>query len=272
MKDDNFLKTACCMHGTARARLSRGTKGSAFPRLSLFFSSPRVLVRTDDLFTQFSCPLHQCSFMAQSTFVCPCCIESEFRAPSEVLLLTHIRLVHSCDPNFSIQCSLDGCSRTFKNFRTFQNHRLLKHRHAVSEPAGPPNTEILNTGDFDELDNPESDHASLTPCLPSNSDVQSHAAKWILRTSELRGLTRAATLGIVQDTSDLVDFVAQSLRDQASLILSSNGVDSEVVQSITNIFNGYITRPFQGLTSFHQQLQYYRQHFNLIVSYFNLYN
>ena len=36
---------------------------------------------------------------------CSYCIEDVFSAPSEILLLNHIRLVYSCDPNFSIQCS-----------------------------------------------------------------------------------------------------------------------------------------------------------------------
>ena len=179
--------------------------------------------------------------------------------------LTHIRLVHSCDPNFSIQCSKDGCSRTFKNFRTYQNHCLLKHRHAVCEPADSSSTETANTADFYEDDH-GFDHAGLTPRLPSESDVQSYAAKWILKTSELRSLTRAATPGVVHDTSDLLDFVTQSLRDQTSHILSSHWVGDGIVHSITSIFDSYITKPFRGLTTFHQQLQYYRQHFNLIVS------
>lgn len=59
--------------------------------------------------------------------VCPYCIEQEYIAPSKSLLLGHIRVVHSADPDFTIQCIDEGCSRTFKNFRTYQNHNLLHH-------------------------------------------------------------------------------------------------------------------------------------------------
>ena len=52
-------------------------------------------------------------------FPCPYCATEEFAAPSEKLLLNHIRLVHSHDPDFSIQCSHPGCSRTFVT--EFQN-------------------------------------------------------------------------------------------------------------------------------------------------------
>ena len=60
-------------------------------------------------------------------YACPYCNEEEFSAPNEILLMGHIRGVHSLYPNFSLQCSKDGCERTFRNFRTYQNH-LLSHK------------------------------------------------------------------------------------------------------------------------------------------------
>lgn len=197
--------------------------------------------------------------MSHTNFICPYCIEDDFTAPSEVLLLTHIRRVHSFEPNFSIQCSIDGCSRTFKNFRTYQNHRLT-HRPAISEGDIPSDTE--SNPDYDQ---DPSFEGSMLPHLPSSSDVQSHAAKWILKTSEMRSLTRAATIGVVEDVSDLVEFIGQSLKDQTCHILSSSGVDPETVCRVSDVFKSYIVKPFDGLSSFHQQLQYYRRHFNLIV-------
>ena len=50
--------------------------------------------------------------------ICPYCVGDEFTSPSEALLLSHVRLVHSMDPNFRIQCSVDSCSRTFNNSKT----------------------------------------------------------------------------------------------------------------------------------------------------------
>ena len=45
--------------------------------------------------------------------------------------------------------------------------------------------------------------ASALPHIPSSSEIQSYAAKWILKTSEMKSLTRTATLGAVEDMSDL---------------------------------------------------------------------
>ena len=46
-----------------------------------------------------------------SVMPCPYCTEDEFYA-SKVLLMTHIRIVHSMESGFSIPCSVDGCRRT----------------------------------------------------------------------------------------------------------------------------------------------------------------
>ena len=79
----------------------------------------------------------------------------------------------------------------------------------------------------------------------------------------MRSLTRTATLGVVEDVSNLV---GQSLEDQVCHELTSTGVDSIIISRVEAIFKGFIVKPFKGLTSFHQQLQYYRRNFNLIVS------
>lgn len=194
---------------------------------------------------------------SDSALECPYCIQDTFVAPSEVLLFSHIRLVHSLDPNFNIQCSLEGCSRTFNHFRTYQNH-LLTHRTASNKEQ---EQDSLDMGTEDPNVSFEHDHSGIF----LNTDLQSYAAKWILKTSETRSLTRAATLGIVEDVSDLIDVVSQSLKSQIRQILNSSGVDQEITSMVEDVFSCSATKPFGGLTSFHQQLQYYRNHFNLIV-------
>ena len=198
---------------------------------------------------------------------CPYCVEEDFTAPSETLLLTHIRLVHSLDPNFSIQCSYDGCSRTFKSFRTYQNHCLTHRPRAFDEPPATEEYEDLGESDPCLL---ETESALSVSYIPSQSEMQSHAAKWILKTSEMRNLTRTATVGVVEDVSALVEFVGQALKGQVCHELTSAGVDSVAISRVEEIFKGFIVKPFEGLTSLHQQLQYYRSHFNFIVSTYEL--
>lgn len=166
------------------------------------------------------------------SFVCPYCIDDDFAAPSEVLLLRHIRVVHSLDPNFNIQCSTNGCSRTFTNFRTYQNHLLTHRPSSCISPAEPA---------ADDLGSDTADanfETSITaPHVPTTTEMQSFAAKWTLKTSETRSLTRRATLGIVEDVTDLVDFITENLKDLARFTLAANGVDSAALASLEDVFS-----------------------------------
>lgn len=106
----------------------------------------------------------------------------------------------------------------------------------------------------------DDDSMQMTP-----ADTRMFAAKWILKTGETRSLTQAATEGIIEDTGHLVDFVTESLQNQIRTVLQSNGIDEESISGFNEVFKCSVTKPFNGLTSFHQQLQYYRRHFNFIV-------
>lgn len=97
-------------------------------------------------------------------------------------------------------------------------------------------------------------------------DMQSYTARWILKTRESRSLTRSATQGILEGVQDLVSFVAWCLESQTYAVLQSNGIDCTAVDGLGDVFTGPITTPFQGLTSFYQQLQFFCKNFNLIVS------
>ena len=71
--------------------------------------------------------------IASIQYPCPYC--AEFAAVTEKLLLQHVRIVHSNEPGFRIQCSFSGCARVFRNFRTYQNHLL---KHPLSPTPGMP--------------------------------------------------------------------------------------------------------------------------------------
>lgn len=197
---------------------------------------------------------------AAKVFRCPYCNDpDEYSAPSEHLFLTHVRMVHLLDPNFSIQCDSVGCARTFRNFRTYQNHRNSHHKSTSDSPQEVSEVDFQ----LDDIPLPELDQ--LSP--PSEIDMQSYAAKWILRTSEKRNLTRSASLGIVEDVSTLVEFTVETLQAQVRRLLSENGINSTVIMSRLNeVFTSPITKPFDGISSFYQQLQHFEKHFNLVVS------
>ena len=45
-------------------------------------------------------------------------------------VISHLRLVHASDPNFSVPCGIEGCYTTFKSFSSFYQHIYRKHRDA----------------------------------------------------------------------------------------------------------------------------------------------
>ena len=142
-------------------------------------------------------------------FSCQYC--TDFRAPSERLLFNHIRLVHADDPVFNIQCPRKDCLRTFRNFRTYQNHML---RHRKQPRVGEDSNLDSNLETESDEDTSENEMGDISFPGLSKAEVQSFAVKWILKTRETRDLTRVATQGIIQDVQDIVDLVTQSLRSR----------------------------------------------------------
>lgn len=43
-------------------------------------------------------------------------------------VLSHLRIVHSSDPRFSVVCGVDGCSSTFHTFSAFYSHIYRRHK------------------------------------------------------------------------------------------------------------------------------------------------
>ena len=192
-----------------------------------------------------------------ASFACPYCSD-DYLAPSEALLLHHIRLAHSLDPDFSIQCSFRGCSRNFTNFRTYQNHRLTHRNTSTTD-------EEDDTNDDDPTDDTAAFETDPDVHYPTATDIQSFSAKWILNTRETRSLTRAATQGVIEDVGDMVAYVSKTLESQTNAALRSCGVDPDTIPGLKDVFSGPATTPFEGLSSFHQQLQYCRRYFHFIV-------
>ena len=145
---------------------------------------------------------------------------------------------------------------------------MLSHRTASSSSSSqindvPQNYEIIE----EQLDSNKSDYNSsgTSDNYAEHNDVvdfTQHAAKWILKTSESRSLTRSATIGIVQDVSYLIDDIVSHVKQQLTVILQNHSIDTAVIEPA---FDHNYTRPFNGLQTFHQQLQYYKKSFGLIV-------
>lgn len=203
--------------------------------------------------------------LAMATFHCHYCVE-DFSAPSEYLLLNHIRLVHSSEPGFSIQCTVNGCSRTFKNFRTYQNHKARKHNYPENPPPPIDQVDLGSSVDDEDVGFQQAAADALNNSEFSKDDMQSYAVRWMLKTRETRSLSRATTDGIIEDVQELVDLITESLKSRLHQVLVSKNVDEDTISTtIDNVFDSPVTRPFDGVMSFHQQLQYCRKNFDFVV-------
>ena len=195
------------------------------------------------------------------------CVDSNFVAPSESLLMDHIRVVHAQDPDFTIQCSHSGCSRTFCNYRTYQNHKLS---HA---PSSSGSTELVAFNDEreeQEVDDPEqSETREVLQCAVDdtfNGDrIRQYAAKWILKTRECRALTRSAMQGIIEDTAEILDFACLSIKAELYKKLPAMGINSSDLSQLDELFDHCGQKVFGGVATFHQQLQFYKQNFSFVV-------
>ena len=156
-------------------------------------------------------------------FVCTYCEDGTFAAPSKQLFDQHISLAHSQDSNFVIQCSHQACSRTFTNYRSYQNH-LLKHDSrdkdelalmTVNQSMTPTDSPIY---DYDDcIISPVNTNVDME-IVPSTSYLTDYCAKWILKPGETRKLTRTALLGIIEDSSQLIEEILTNVKSQVMLL------------------------------------------------------
>jgi hypothetical protein len=201
--------------------------------------------------------------MSSISHCCQYCGDEPFIAPTKQLLLRHIKVVHSQEPGFTITCEI--CHRKFRNFRTYQNH-LLSHKRDVSvlnEEENSIEPEMMVTSNMDD-GNDITDQAEDQAVIPSFTN---YCAQWILKISETRKLTRVATVGIVEDVSSLIKEVSSCLHHQVKDFLQKNQIVVQNESDLSAIFSdGATVCPFSNLMTFHQQVAYYKAHFNFIVS------
>lgn len=56
-----------------------------------------------------------------------------FEAPSIAIVISHIRMVHSSDPNFRVPCGIGGCSTTSTSFSALYFHVYHHHQDVIKK-------------------------------------------------------------------------------------------------------------------------------------------
>lgn len=110
-----------------------------------------------------------------ANIVCPLCDTPPFSTLRK--LLRHIRLTHADSEAFNVQCTLQGCRRTFRSFNAYRIHIYRRHQSsqplALDVPSAP-----VQDGEYIEPDptEDESDCYGL-----DRSELNSDCGKNIVR-------------------------------------------------------------------------------------------
>ena len=203
-------------------------------------------------------------------FSCPIC--GNCRLPTLQLLLQHISRIHASSPSFFITCGLDGCLRTYKNNGSYQKHVKKMHTRYFNLPTEPGcdtynhSPELDDSFEYSDDDN-ESSHSTIFEL--SDTQRKQQKAKWILKIRETNMLTQACTENLLSDITDIFANIAEDLKADVvnKLTTASTTLPSTILKEISEIFDDEIYRqPFIGLETQYKQLQFYRKHFNFVVS------
>ena len=101
--------------------------------------------------------------------VCPLCVTPPFSTVAKIL--RHIRVTHADADSFNIQCTLQGCCRTFRSFLTYRTHIYRHHRHSLTQ--GPCQGEPTMEEEEDESITDLSLLDSEDGCLHAAADLDS---------------------------------------------------------------------------------------------------
>lgn len=170
----------------------------------------------------------------------------------------HLIKFHSNEPNFLVYCS--NCGRSFSKVNSLQRHYNREHVHKEVADRAPVD-EVDPGIDYVQEESAEEDFDEVT----ARSDLQRHAAKFLLRTKEDGKITQTA-LDMVKDSTkallgEYLDVVKKSLMAK---LKDSIGHDFEFSQDMDDLF--VADDVFSGLDSEREQRSFFLENFNLVVS------
>ena len=81
---------------------------------------------------------------SSSGYCCPLC--EGFVVPTYRLWLSHLRHIHSHDPNFHVTCGINSCPRTFRVFSSLYSHVYRSHRDMLEKRGSAVATDCEEFG------------------------------------------------------------------------------------------------------------------------------
>ena len=83
--------------------------------------------------------------------------------------------------------------------------------------------------------------------------MKKYSPQWILKASESRSLTHTGT---IEDVSELITMINKNICEDVKQFISENSID---IENFANTLVARYSTPFSGISSFHQQRQYYQK-------------
>lgn len=215
------------------------------------------------------------------------CQRCAFRCPSWRNHIRHTFEAHSCEPNFSFMCDINGCTKTTSNYSTLMSHLSRQHRdvdietpsvHSLvtSFPHDEDDTRMDLSGFENSSSNrsPGPDRSGLTedqmdhlaPNLKAQESLQRSAALFLLTLKERYQLTQSALDFTVTQVKEMLFYDHQ---DKVAAINTAlhNRQSGECPPTQAELSDCLeYKNPFATLQTEHLQTKYYREHFGLVVS------
>ena len=194
-------------------------------------------------------------------------------------LVSHLRLVHSGDPNFELVCGIGGCQQEFRTFSAFSSHVYRSHRAALgllaedpSDKGSPPSSSQQVTVADNEMDcgilelQPSNWEETRNPVLLySEPEQQLAAAKFLLGLKENKHISQTAIDDVVSGCGILISGMVNSLKVIVQRKLLEAGVAYAVIEDINDAVSE-LPDPFSGLQTAYLQNKFYKDHFHYVVS------
>ena len=203
-----------------------------------------------------------------------CWICYEVAAPNLKGILRHMAAVHAHDPNFSVCCGIEGCTRTYFNFYSFKKHLYRKHRCSLEmmhpfvsnsplDMTGGDAEEVVSVGERSDLpvdgDQPDKQ-------LPS-FEYMKQTSLFLLKVKEIWKVSQVALDGLIADVTSMLQRTINQIKHEVSTVLQSNGVSLSTFSGLEDVFNDpRWNEPFKGLDSVFLQEKFYQEHLNVLVS------
>ena len=213
-----------------------------------------------------------------------CCWLCRGLSPDIRSYVSHLRLVHSNDDNFSLVCGIAGCQ---KKYRAFDTHVYRCHRSSLGLEKGPSTNDLSQPevedtdcdmqDDFVELGlNSDTGPPHLSTASTLQHDImrllgvdkqeqRKEAASFLLKLKEVCIVSERTVNEVIACYEKLALYSHSVLRARISETLGNAGISMSDVDGLDDVFKN-TPAIFDGLKTTHKQENYFSKEFHCLVS------